>query len=207
MNKLLPGILLLSAGFFSSMLLAAPGEWWEITAKMDMQGMPFPMPAQTTKICMPKGGQADPANTQGKDRNCKMTDVKHSGNTVKFKGSCVNQGETMNMEGETSHDDNSFKSNVKMSGKSQGKNMNMAMVSNGKRIGGVCDTEEQGKKVKAQLDAGWQQRVTPPPSKRLTGYPPQPCLSDPIRHVRAKKMPCAKCCAMTCPMMCRHFRR
>jgi hypothetical protein len=60
----------------------------------------------------------------------------------------------MNMEGETSHDENSFKSNVKMSGKSQGKDMNMAMVSNGKRIGGACDTEEQGRKVKAQLDAG-----------------------------------------------------
>lgn len=154
MNKLLPGILSLSLGLFSSVLLAAPGEWWEMTVKMEMEGMPFAMPAQATKVCMPKGGQSDPKNTQGKDSNCKMTDVKHSGNTVKFKGTCVNQGETMNMAGETTHDANSFKSNVKMTGKSRGENMNMAMVSSGKRIGGTCDTEELGRKAKAQADAG-----------------------------------------------------
>ena len=154
MNKLLPEILLLSFGLFSSSLFAAPGEWWEVTAKMEMEGMPFAMPAQTTKICMPKDGQSDPSNTQGKDSNCKMTDVKHSGNTVKFKGTCVDRGETMNLAGETSHDSNSFKSNVKMTGKSGGENVNMAMASSGKRIGGACDTEELGRKVKAQVDAG-----------------------------------------------------
>lgn len=154
MNNLLRGMLLVTLGLFSSSLLAAPGEWWEVKAKMEMEGMPFAMPAQTTKVCMPKGGQSDPKNTQGKDSNCKMTDVKHSGNTVKFKGTCVNQGETMNMAGETSHDANSFKSNVKMTGKSDGENVNMAMVSSGKRIGGACDTEEMGRKAKAQMDAG-----------------------------------------------------
>ncbi len=154
MNRLLPGILWLSLGLLSLPLLAAPGEWWEVTAKMEMEGMPFAMPAQTTKVCMPKGGQSDPKNTQGKDSNCKMTDVKYSGKTVKFKGTCVNQGETMNMAGETSHDANSYRSNVKMTGRSGGENVNMAMVSNGKRIGGACDTEEMGRKVKAQVDAG-----------------------------------------------------
>ena len=83
-----------------------------------------------------------------------MTDVKHSGNTVKFKGTCVEKGETMYMVGETSHDANSFKSNVKVTGKSQGSDMNMSMVNSGKRIGGACDTEEMGKKAKAQIDAG-----------------------------------------------------
>jgi len=154
MNKLYSGMLLVAFGLYSSLISAAPGEWWEMTTKMEMEGMPFAMPAQAMKICMPKGGQSDPSNTQGKDKNCKMTDVKHSGNTVKFKGSCVNQGETMNMEGETSHDANSFKSNVKMTGKSRGEPIDMKMASSGKRIGGACDTEELGKKAKAQIDAG-----------------------------------------------------
>jgi hypothetical protein len=157
MKKILPGMASLTVALFSSALMAAPGEWWEVTAKMEMEGMPFAMPGQTSKMCMPKGGESDPNNTQGKDRNCRMTDVKHSGNTVKFKGSCVNQGETMNMEGESSHDSNSFKSNVKMTGKSRGQNMNMSMVSNGKRIGGACDTEEVVKKAKVQMDANLAQ--------------------------------------------------
>ena len=145
MKKLLLNICMWSGAMLSSTLHAATGEWWEISAKMEMQGMPFAMPAQTSKVCMPKGAESDPNFTQGKDSKCKMTDVKHSGSMVKFKGACVNQGTTMNMEGETSHDANSFKSNVKMSGKSQGRDMNMALASSGKRIGGSCDTEEMGK--------------------------------------------------------------
>ena len=152
MNKLVPGILLLSFGLFSSSLFAAPGEWWEVTAKMEMEGMPFAMPAQTTKICMPKDGQSDPSNTQGKDSNCKMTDVKHSGNTVKFKGTCVDKGETMNIDGESSHDANSFKSNVKMTGKSSGEPVNMKMASSGKRVGGSCDADAM-KKMGAKMEA------------------------------------------------------
>jgi hypothetical protein len=154
MKKILLSIGALSLAMLSSSLLAATGEWWEITGKMEMDGMPFAMPAQTSKVCMPKGGESDPNNTQGTDRNCKMTDVKHSGNTVKFKGTCVNQGETMNVVGETTHDGNSFNSNMKMSGKAQGEPVNMTMLSSGKRIGGSCDTEALGKKAKAQIDAG-----------------------------------------------------
>lgn len=154
MKNILLSIAVLSVAMIPSSLLAAPGEWWEITSKMEMEGMPFAMPAQTVKVCMPKGGQSDPNRTQGKDSNCKMTDVKHSGNTVKYKGSCVNQGETMNLVGETTHDSKSFKSNVKMTGKSQGEPVNMKMTGSGKYIGGSCDTEEMGRKAKAQVDAG-----------------------------------------------------
>jgi hypothetical protein len=154
MKKILLGTCVISVCMFPSALLAATGEWWEISGKMEMEGVPFAMPAQTSKVCMPKGAESDPNYTQGKDSNCKMTDVKHSGNTVKFKGTCVNKGETMNVAGETTHDGKSFKSNMKMSGKSQGQDMNMTMVSSGKYIGGSCDTEELGKKAKAQIDAG-----------------------------------------------------
>lgn len=154
MKKILLSIAVLSVAMTPSSLLAAPGEWWEITSKMEMEGMPFAMPAQTAKVCMPKGGQSDPNRTQGKDSNCTMTDVKHSGNTVKYKGSCVNQGETMNLVGETTHDSKSFKSNMKMTGKSQGEPINMKMIGSGKYIGGSCDTEEIVRKAKAQVDAG-----------------------------------------------------
>jgi hypothetical protein len=149
--------IVLSAGMLSVMIMsnsamAAPGEWWDVTGKMEMEGMPFAMPAQTSKVCIPKGGEGDPKYSQGKDKNCKMTDVSRSGNTIKFKGSCVNRGETMNMAGESTHDANSFKSNMKMSGKSEGRDMEMTMVTTGKRVGGSCDTEELAKKAQAQMD-------------------------------------------------------
>ena len=154
MKNFLLSIGVLSLSMLSSTLQAATGEWWEVTSKMEMEGMPFAMPAQTSKVCMPKGGESDPRNTQGKDSDCKMTDVKQSGDMVKFKGSCVNRGETMNMVGETTHSGNSFKTNLKMSGKSDGETVDMAMTSTGKRIGGACDTEAMGKMAKAQIDAG-----------------------------------------------------
>jgi Protein of unknown function (DUF3617) len=145
MKKILLCIGMLSVAIMSPPLHAATGEWWEISGKMEMEGMPFAMPAQSSRVCIPKGGQADPSNTQGKDSNCKMTDVKHSGNTVKYKGTCVNQGETMNMVGETTHDGNSFKGNMKMTGKSRGEPINISMVSTGKRIGGACETQKMVK--------------------------------------------------------------
>ncbi|MFA6903671.1 MAG: DUF3617 family protein [Gallionellaceae bacterium] len=156
MKRILLKMAALSFTMYVSTVLAATGEWWEVTGKMEMEGMGFAMPAQTSKVCMPKGGESDPRYTQGNNSNCKMTDVKHSGNTVKFKGTCVTNGETMNVAGETSHSGSSFKSNVKMTGKSQGEAMNMSMVSSGKKIGGSCDTEEMGRKAKAQLDAGME---------------------------------------------------
>lgn len=154
MKKVWLGVATLSLGMLSSPLLAAQGEWWEITGKMEMAGMPFAMPGQTSRVCMPKGAEKDPNYTQGNNSNCKMTDVQQSGNTVKYKGTCVTDGETMNMVGETTHDGKSFKSKMKMTGKSGGEPINMTMTSNGKYIGGACDTEEMGRKAKAQLDEG-----------------------------------------------------
>ena len=112
---------------FSLNAFAAPGEYWEVTSQMDMPGMPVAMPAQTSRVCMPKGGESDPNRTQG-DSNCTFSDVQHSGNTVKFKGTCVNgRGDKMNVSGETSHDSNSFKTKMQMSGENQGRPMIMSM--------------------------------------------------------------------------------
>ncbi|HEY5993680.1 MAG TPA: DUF3617 domain-containing protein [Gallionellaceae bacterium] len=131
---------------------AAPGEYWEVTSQMDMPGMPMAMPAQKVKVCIPKGGESDPSRTQSKDSNCTFTDVQHSGNTVKFKGTCVNgRGDKMNVSGETTHDANSFKTAMQMSG--AGRGGQMSMNSSGKRVGGSCDSEEAAKKAQAQGEA------------------------------------------------------
>jgi hypothetical protein len=152
--------LLSCAGFaiavFSLNAHAVPGEYWEISAQMEMPGMPFAMPAQKSKVCMPKGGESDPNRTQDKDSKCDFTDIQRSGNTVKFKGTCVNgHGDKMKVSGETTHDANSFKTKMQMS--SEGHGGQMSMNSSGKRIGGSCDSEEMVRKVQAQAEAGKKQ--------------------------------------------------
>jgi hypothetical protein len=128
---------------------AAPGEYWEITNKMEMPGMPFSMPTTTTKVCIPKGGEKDPGKTSG-DKSCQMSDVKTSGNKISWKVRCDHDGEVMTGTGEQTTTANSYDGKMHMT--STGKNaMNMTMAYSGKRIGGACDSEEQVKKMKAQM--------------------------------------------------------
>lgn len=131
---------------------AAKGEYWEITNKMEMKGMPFAMPAQTNKVCLPVGAEKDPQRTQ-KDSDCQMTDIKTSGNTVRWKAKCVENGEAMTGEGESTHERDSFHGNTRMKGKSGGEPVEMVSSFSGKRIGGSCDTEAQAKQIKSQVDS------------------------------------------------------
>jgi len=150
MKKIFIACLALAASAFSAAAFSATGEYWEVTTKMDMPGMPFAMPATTTKVCMPPGGEKDPKRTQDKKSNCEMTDVKTSGNKVSYKGKCVEKDGTMNMEGESTHERDSYHGTMRMTGKSGGHDMDMKTTYSGKRIGGSCDTEELVKKAQAQ---------------------------------------------------------
>ena len=33
------------------------GEYWEVTSKMEIPGMPFAMPVSSSKVCVTKGGE------------------------------------------------------------------------------------------------------------------------------------------------------
>jgi hypothetical protein len=143
-------IILLAACLLSSTAYAAPGEFWEVTNKMEMQGMPFAMPSTTTKVCISKGGENDPKKTSG-DKDCRMTDVKTVGKKTTWKARCNHDGEIMTGVGEQTVSNGGYQGKIQFSGTSQGRDMNMNMEFSGKRIGGNCDTEEAGKKIKAQI--------------------------------------------------------
>jgi hypothetical protein len=149
MNKILSAILPILAILFSPSALSAPGEYWEVTNKMEMEGMPFAMPGMTQKVCVPKGGENDPSKTTG-DKDCKMTDIKTSGNKTTWKARCVRDGEVMTGVGEQTTSAKGYEGKMQFSGKSQGEDVNMKMSYSGKRIGGSCDSEEMMKKVKSQ---------------------------------------------------------
>ena len=84
--------LIAMALFLPSLFAVAEGtdEQWEITTKMEMKGMPMAMPAMTNQTCLPKNRKSD-EDLVPKDKNsdCKMSDVKHSGNKMTFKMACT----------------------------------------------------------------------------------------------------------------------
>jgi hypothetical protein len=41
-----------------------PDDLWEITSKMEMAGMPFAMPPQTSRVCLQKGKQEEGQRTR-----------------------------------------------------------------------------------------------------------------------------------------------
>ena len=139
--RLIPAMLFVTVTA-AAPLLAAPaeptGEFWEVTSKMEMPGMPFAMPANTAKVCMLKGQQSTPGKTADKNKDCTITDLKQSGNTTTFKMKCTGK-EPMAGSGEITHTPNSFSQKIKM----QSDDGDMLMISNGKRIGGTCKGDEK----------------------------------------------------------------
>ncbi len=150
MNKRLAAMLSVLAGLSSATALAAPGEYWEVTTRMEMPGMPFAMPPTTQKVCIPKGSENDPGKTSG-DKDCKMSDMKNVGKKTTWKMRCDRDGEVMTGSGEQTTSPNGYQGKMQMSGKSGGQDMSMTTAFSGKRLGGKCDSEEQVKAMKAQI--------------------------------------------------------
>jgi hypothetical protein len=150
MNNRLIALLSMMSGLTSLAAYGAPGEYWEVTSKMEMPGMPFAMPATTTKVCIPKGGEKDP-NKTSTDKDCQMTDMKTVGNKTTWKVRCDHKGEVMTGSGEQTTSANGYEGKMQFSGKSGGHDMNMTTAFSGKRIGGSCDSEEQVKKIKSEM--------------------------------------------------------
>lgn len=106
---------------------------WEMTTKMEMQGMPGGGGEFKFKQCIDKKNLV-PQNKQNPQQNqCKMSDQKVSGNTVSWKMQCQ-QG--MAMQGEITYSGDSMHGvlNMQMNAPGMG-NMQMKQVLSGKRIG------------------------------------------------------------------------
>ena len=118
-------------------------ELWEVTMKMEMAGMPA-MPPQTSQVCKKKGDR-DPSKTAGKDRDsdCKMTDIKQSGNKSSWKMVCT-KPEPMTGPGEVTYTGDTYQGTMKMNSG----DMAMTQVISGKKLG-TCTYEDPGKKVEA----------------------------------------------------------
>ena len=125
-------------GLFSAAAFSKPGEYWEVTSKIDMPGMPAEMSSTTTKVCIAKGSEKDPGQLM-RSRNssdCQLTDVKTLGNKTTWKVKC-NSDEMTGGSGEMTHSANSYDGVMHLSGK-DGK---MTQTYHGKRTKEGCDTD------------------------------------------------------------------
>lgn len=146
MKKILAVCLAFAASAFSVGAISAPGEYWEITSKMEIPGMPA-MPTTTQKLCVGKGNEKDP---QQSSKDCQVSDIKISGNKTSWMVRCNNRnGETaMTGSGEqTITMADNYQGTIHFSRKSGGRDINMTQSYSGKRLGGNCDTEEQIKRA------------------------------------------------------------
>lgn len=150
MKKLWMLLVALLTGAFSADIYAAQGEYWEVTTRVEMAGMPFAMPATTNKVCIARGSEKDPRQA-APNKECEMTDIRTSGNKTSWKVRCNHDGDVMTGTGENTGNADSYEGRMSMTGKSQGRNIDMTQTYRGKRIGGSCDTEEQINKIKGEM--------------------------------------------------------
>ena len=143
MKSALRLVLMLSLSALGAAALAAEatGEFWEMTTRMEMAGMPAGMAGMMggppQKVCMLKGQEGKPVKSQGRD-DCTMSHVRQSGSTVTFDMKCTGE-DAMTGSGEITSTPNGFSQRIKM--KADGEDM--TIVSTGKRIGGACKGDEQ----------------------------------------------------------------
>ena len=130
---------------------SGPDDLWEVSSKTEMSGMS--MPGQTNQICVKKGRNVGEESVPKQD-NCKVTEMKTSGNKTTFAMECQGE-EPMSVRGETSATPTSFDSRVAMKGTRKGSDMQMTMTSSGRRIGACTDQTEQavaGMKAQGQAE-------------------------------------------------------
>ena len=78
---------LILLGSLPSLAAEPPGDLWEVTSKMSMEGMPFDMPARPIKICAAKNAQ-EPPGSANDERGCTNSDMHRVGNKVSWTSSC-----------------------------------------------------------------------------------------------------------------------
>jgi hypothetical protein len=141
MKKPIITCLFFAASTFSVSAFSATGEYWEATSKMEMEGMPFAMPATTRKVCVAKGSERDPRQS-APNKDCKMSDINFSGNKTSWKIRCNHDGNITEGTGEFTHGSDSYQGKMLMKSTSHGELMTMTMALSGKRIGGSCEPGE-----------------------------------------------------------------
>jgi hypothetical protein len=107
---------------------------WEITNTMEMKGMPAGMMKPVTMTTCLSQKDYVPKDTQQKENDCKMKDLKVEGDTVNWEMQCKNS----TGKGTVTYAGSSFDGVMETMMKEGGKEMNAKMTMKGKYLG-PCD--------------------------------------------------------------------
>jgi hypothetical protein len=150
MKKFSIACMAIAASTFSVSAFSATGEYWEVTSKMEMQGMPFAMPATTRKVCVAKGEERDPRKS-APNKDCEMSDVKFTGDKTSWKVRCNHNGDITEGTGEFTYGSDNYQGAMHMKSTSHGRTMDMNMALSGKRVGGSCEPGAEAKAMQSQI--------------------------------------------------------
>ena len=115
-----------------SAALAQAGDLWEVTMKMEMPGMPMAMPAQTHRLCLAK--QAGDEQYVPRNPDCKVTESRRTGSAQRYKMVCTGK-DPMTVEGEITHAKDAYNGRSRMTGKMEGRDMEMMQTFSGRKVG------------------------------------------------------------------------
>jgi Protein of unknown function (DUF3617) len=121
----------------SSAALAAdaadqPGDLWQVTSKMVMEGMPMAMPARMSQVCAPKVWTQPPAGG-GDGQHCTRSDFTMNDGTATWTETCSNPAMTGHGE-MTRHGADAYTGAIHF----ESADGNMTINIDGQRVGG-CD--------------------------------------------------------------------
>ena len=125
-------VAVLIVALVASIPVSAQGkdELWEISSKMDMQGMPMAIPPQVNRVCVGKNRKDEDLVPRQSD--CRMVDSKRTGSKFTYKMECTGK-EPMTMVGEMNFGTNAYDGQMRMTMTKTNDTMNMAV--SGKRVG------------------------------------------------------------------------
>ena len=136
-KKMLSMSLLLSIAMLCGVAFAGPNVKpgkWEITTTTEMTGMPMRIPPVTHTQCLKEGDFVP--QTEGANQECKVSDVKVSGDTVSWKLVCSGKSGHMEGTGKTTYSGDTMEGEMRMVIQGAGVEVNNKI--SGKRIG-TCD--------------------------------------------------------------------
>lgn len=123
---------LLASGADAAPAAKEPGDRWEITSKMSMEGMPMEMPATTQRVCTAKTWSEPPGGNA--DKNCETLEFKNTATTTTWKVRCAGPPAMTGVGEITRQSPDAYKGTMKIAS-SDGE---MTMKLSGRRVGD-CD--------------------------------------------------------------------
>lgn len=141
-------------GCASSVSAQGHDELWDIDMKVEMAGVPVPMPPMVQKICQPKARPDD--RMVPMDKDCRMLESKRSGSRFTFKFRCEGGGNDYTGSGEMEYrGDDAYRGRMSAKGRMDGEAVDMTTQWSGRRVGSCTyeDPAQQQAQAMAQVNA------------------------------------------------------